>query len=351
VDNHELASWKWSGVKTFGQILGTGVVAVLLLAGGASAENLKLRVGVIPVLGSAPLFVAEKEGWLHDAGLDPSVTFFDSGPNMIQAAASGNIDVYVGGVAPVATGRSKGIDLRVVTATAIDENVLVAGAKLKSFFKPGVAPAAAFNAFRLANGRPAKIATQPLGSVPSANLQYWLREVTHTDPADVDVISVGIDATQRALLASAVDAAIVREPALTIVQQRNPEITILAKGEDLFPGQPGTVVAVSGALIEKNPQAVQALVNGIVRAIDELQKAPDRAAPLVEASLSKGLVDTATIRASLSSPAVHYVADPKVIVEATKALLAFQVKIGALDKAPPADGLFDPRFYEKAVKP
>ncbi len=219
------------------------------------------------------------------------------------------------GIAPLAVGRTKGVDFRVVTAAAIDENVLVAGAKLRSFLKPGVTPAAAFKQFHAETGRPAKIATQPPGSVPAANLQYWLHEVVHVDPADVQIVSIGIDATQQAILANAVDAATVREPTLTIIQQRNADIKLLAAGEELFPGQPGTVVAVYGPFLEAHPQAVQAIVNSIVRAIDELQKTPDRAVPHIEAALSKGIVDQATIRKSLSSPAVHFVADPQSIIE------------------------------------
>lgn len=334
-----------------GRILRAGILLCGLTAGAAaSAESLKVRVGLIPVIGAAPLIVAEKEGWLREAGLELAVTTFESGPNAIQAAASGNIDVYVAGVAPVAAGRAKGVDLRVVAATAVDENVLVAGPKLKSYFKQGSKPAAAFEQFHKQVGRPAKLATQPPGSVPAANLQYWLRDVIHANPADIEIVSIGIDATQQALLAGAVDGATVREPTLTIVQQRNPEIALLAKGSDLFPGQPGTVVAVSKAFVEQHPQAVQAIVDGVVRAVDVLQKKPDRAAPHIEAALSKGIVDGATIRKSLSSPAVHFVVDPKAITESTKALLDYQVTLGAVAQAPSVDGLFDRSFYEKAAK-
>lgn len=325
------------------------LVAGLMMASIAEAETLKVRVGVIPVIGASPLFVAEGEGWLREAGLDLSVVTFESGPNIIQAAASGGIDLYVAGIAPLAVGRSKGVDFRVVTAAAIDENVLVAGAKLHSYFKSGVTPAAAFRQFHADTGRPAKIATQPPGSVPAANLQYWLREFAHVDQADVQIVPIGIDATQQAILANAVEAATVREPTLTIIQQRNREIAVIASGEELFPGQPGTVVAVFGPFLEQHPRAVQAIVNSIVRAIDELQTTPDRVVRHIEAALSKGIVDAATIRKSLSSPAVHFVADPQTITESTKALLTYQVKLGAVTEVPSIEGLFDPRFYQKTV--
>jgi len=333
---------------SYGRLIAT-LIQALMMTAFAEAETLKVRVGVIPVIGASPLFVADREGWFREAGLDLSIVTFESGPNIIQGAAGGGIDLYVAGIAPLAVGRGKGVDFRVVTASAIDENVLVAGAKLHAYFKSGVAPAAAFKQFHAETGRPAKIATQPPGSVPAANLQYWLRARAHVDPADVQIVPIGIDATQQSVLANAVDAAIVREPALTIIQQRNPEIALIASGEDLFPGQPGTVVAVYGAFLEHHPDAAQAIVNGIVRAINELQKTPDRAVPYIEAALSKGLIDQATIRKSLSSPAVHFVADPRDIMASTKALLDYQVKLGAFAEAPSIDGLFDRRFYEKAA--
>jgi NitT/TauT family transport system substrate-binding protein len=330
-------------VRLFAALLGA-----LLIARSADAEMLKIRAGVIPVLGASPLFIAQREGWLKEAGLDVTIVTFESGPNIMQASASGGIDLYVAGIAPLAVGRTKGIDFRVVASTAIDENVLVANPKLQGYFKPGVSAAAAFKQFRTEAGRPAKIATQPPGSVPATNLQYWLDEVAHVDPADVQVVPIGIDATQQALLAGAVDAATIREPTLTIVQQRNPQITLIASGEDLFPGQPGTVVAVYGSFADQHPQAVQSIVNAVTRAIEKLQKDPDSAVPAIEAALSKGLVDQATIRKSLASPAVHFIADPKAIMGPTQAMLTYQVKIKSLSEAPDINKLFDTSYYEKA---
>lgn len=319
-------------------------LVLLVLTSGAAAETLKLRVGVIPVLGASPLFVADKEGWLKAKGIELSIATFETGVNIVQAAAGGMIDVYVAGVAPLAVGRAKGVDLRIVAATAVDENVLVTGPKLAPFLARAP-PAGAFKAFHAAMGRPAKIATQPPGSVPAANLQYWLREVTHTNPRDIEIVAVGIDAAPMALLSNAVEAATLREPALTIVRAQNHGMVLAAQGEDLFPGQPGTIVAVSSALIAAHPAAVQALVDAIARAVDELRTDPDRAAPLVVAGLSKGFVDSATIRAALSSDATRFIADPNAIATSTRRLLAYQVTLGVLDKAPPMEGMFDLRFF------
>lgn len=329
--------------------LATLAAAALFSAQALAQSAVPVRIGVIPVIGAAPVFVADREGGLKQAGLTPAFTTFESGPNMIQALASGTIDVYVAGIAPLAVARSKGIDVRVVAATAVEEMVFVAGPKLAPFFAADKAEA--LRQFKAKEGRPARLATQPPGSVPNTTLQHWLWQVAKADKADVQVVAMGIDATQQALLAGAVDGASIREPALTIVQARNPAIKLIATGAEMFPDQPGTVVAVSGAFADKNPAAVQGLVDALVKATATLKTDPDRAAPAVEQALGKGITDVATIRRAITSPAAKFTADPRVIVEATQAMQDYQVSIGTLDKAVPIDGLFVPSYYEKAAQP
>ena len=129
-----------------------------------------------------------------------------------------------------------------------------------------------------------------------------------------------------------------------------PIFRLVADGDTLFPGQPGTVVAVTGAFADKNPAAVQALVSGLVEAADLLTRSPEQAVPHVGRALGKGLVDPALLLAALKSPATRFEIDPRKIVEPTRAMQAYQVKLGSLDKELPLDGLFDTRFYEAATK-
>src|SRR4051794_30057352 len=85
-----------------------------LAAPAAMAQTTALRIGFIPVLGTSQIFVADQLGLLKAAGLTPRFTNFESGPVMIQALASGTLDVYVGGVAPLAGAPSKGVRGKVV---------------------------------------------------------------------------------------------------------------------------------------------------------------------------------------------------------------------------------------------
>jgi NitT/TauT family transport system substrate-binding protein len=313
----------------------------------SAAPRVTARVGIIPIIGAAPLFVAQGEGWLREAGVDLTLTTFESGPNMIQALASGTVDIYVAGVAPLGVARARGVDVKVVASTAVGENVFVAGGRLAAHFTPGTTPAQAFARYRAATGRPARLATQPAGSVPNTTLQYWLWEQIKAERGDVDIVAMGIDATQQAILADAVEGGIVREPALTIIQSRNPAVKLVAVGDELFPGQPGTVVAVSGAFLARNESAVQAIVTGVARGAALIGRDPARAAPHVGAVLGRGIVDPALIARALTSPASRFVVDPSRIIEPTKAMQAYQVRLGTLQKEEPLDALFEQRFFAR----
>lgn len=319
------------------------------MAAKVRADQTHARIGYIPVMGTSQIFVAEREGLLKAAGIDARFITFESGPAMIQALASGTLDIYVAGVAPLAVARSKGVDVKVVAATAINEMTAVMGAKLAPYFKPGVSAAQSFKDYRAANGKAARLATQPPGSVPHTTLVHWLREVVKADPGDYEVLTMGIDATQQAVLAGAVEGATLREPAVTVSLLRDPRLKIVATGGEMFPNQPGTVVAVSGAFLEKNPDAVQKLVAGVIESTRIIEKEPARAAGPIEAALGKGIVDRATIEKAIASPASKFASDPRAIIESFKAMQAYQVKIGSLDKEYPLEGLFDASFYLKAT--
>jgi NitT/TauT family transport system substrate-binding protein len=324
------------------------VAAALVAASTAASAQQELRVGFIPVMGAAQIFVADGEGWLKKDGITLKTAAFESGPNMIQALSSGTLDVYAGGLAPLFVARSKGVDVRVVAATVIEEMAVAASPSLAPYLE-GKTAAQAFKAFREKNGRPAKLATQPIGSGPHTTLNYWLWEVIKADKADVQIVEMGIDATQRAIVTSAVEGGSIREPALTIVQKQNPKVKLLASGNEVFPNFPGVVVAVLGSFADKNPAVVDNFVKSLIRATKELKEDPKRAAPLVSAAFGKGIVSDDILEAAIRSPQTQFNSDPRRILDSSATLQDYSVKLGALQKAIPLDGLFALSVYDRAA--
>ena len=326
------------------------VLLSLWVSGIAAAQPVKVRVGYVPVVGAAPIFVLDGAGWAREAGIEIAATKFDSGPSAIQGLASGTIDVLAVGVAPIAVAHARGLDVKVVAASSTGGSAFVATPRLaQAFGEAGGDAGRAFALFRERHGRPARLATLPAGAVPTVALHHWLRRVVRIDRADVEIVAMGIEAVQQAVLAGGVDGATVLEPALTIVLGRDPRLKAIATADEMFPGLPGTVIAATGSFARARPEVLERLVGLVVRANELIARAPEAAAPHVQAVLGAGLVDVAVIAKALASPTVRYVTDPREIVAATRALLAYQVELGDVTQAPPTDGLFDMGVYERAV--
>ncbi|MDB5364479.1 MAG: nitrate transporter substrate-binding protein [Rhodospirillales bacterium] len=324
------------------------LAAPLAATGAQAADPVRVRAGYIPVLGSGQLFIVDQKGWAKQAGIELTPQQFDSGPNMIQALASGTLEAYVGGVGPLLVARGKGIKVKVVAALATEELVLVGGGAFAKAVAGGKTPKQVIEDAAAA-GKKIKIATQPAGSVPQTVLLYWLVKVAGVDLSKVDIVPMGIDATQLALLAGAVDAATIREPAVTIVQKRDPSFRVVVSGAQMFPAQPGSVLALTEDFLAKQPQAAQALVSQFVRATELLQTNPKEAAPALGVALGRGIVDEATLIAAIQSPNQKFGADPQVIVASTDEMQRFQKEQGVLERTIPIEELFDRSLFVKAT--
>jgi NitT/TauT family transport system substrate-binding protein len=334
--------------RSLAAILAAAALVLPLAGKAAAADPVRVRAGYIPVLGSGQLFVVDQQGWAKEAGIALTPQQFDSGPNMIQALASGTLEAYVGGVGPLIVARGKGIKVKVVAALATEEMVLVGGGAFAKAVAGGKTAKQAIED-AAASGKKIKIATQPAGSVPQTVLLYWLVKVAGVDLSKVDIVPMGIDATQQALLAGAVDAATIREPAVTIVQKRDPNFRVVVSGAGMFPAQPGSVLAFTEEFMTKQPDAAQALVNQFVRATELLQKDPAKAAPSLGSALGRGIVDEATLVAAIKSPNQKFGTDPQVIVSSADEMQKFQQEQKVLDKTIPIAELFDRSLYEKAT--
>ncbi|GAC1339107.1 MAG: hypothetical protein NVSMB26_26870 [Beijerinckiaceae bacterium] len=254
------------------------------------------------------------------------------------------------GVAPIAVARAKGLDVHVVSAAGTGgSSFLAAPALAEAFAKSGNDPAAALAAFRQANGRPAKIGTLPPGGVPTVALHYWFFKAHKVARADVEIIAIGIEALQGAILAGAVDGGTVLEPSATIAQKRGPRIKAIATACDVFPDVPGVVVSATGAFEASHAEAVEQMVGLVIRATALIERDPKAAAPYVAEVLGGGLVPAEIMAAALASPAVAYATDPRAIAGPTQALFDYQAEIGDFAVAPKTEGLFETKYFDAAI--
>ena len=314
--------------------------------GRAQAAERTLKIAYIPILAMAQLFVIIGENWAAEAGLNLQLTRFSSGPAMIQALASGSYDVAYVGIGPAMIARASGLDLRVIAANGVNQGSLIGVGDFATSFAASPSPAEAFAAFHHTSGHPVRIATLPKGSVPDTVLRYWLDEIAHVAPADVQILGVGEDRVQQALLAGSADAGSALEPILTVVQERVPTARVLVRGDQMFPSQPGAVLAMREASIQADRPAAETLLRLHIRATKLIQADPARAASDTLKVLGAGLISQETLERAFRSQAEHSISDPHTIEEATEKLGAYQLQIGALARNVTVAELFDTSLYD-----
>ena len=323
--------------------------AALVLAiaswGSAQAEPVKVEIGYMPILPVSQLFVSEGEGWLVEAGIEASFVQFQQGPAMVQALSAGQLDIAYFGIGPAMVARANGVDIKVVASNIVEQISFVARGQLPAFFAEASDPAAALAAFHEATGRPVRIATFPEGSVPDTVLRYWLIEQIGADLDDVEVLYMGSSQVQQALLTEAVDAASILEPVVTLVTQQLDDAEVIVAGGEMFPDQPGAVLAVREGLIEAHPELVQRLVGVHVRATEVLRNDVARAAPHVRFWVSGDRLPLETVVTAIERSRDSFQADPTAIQASTRVMHDFQRAQGILGTEVPLDELFDVRFF------
>ncbi|NVK41061.1 MAG: ABC transporter substrate-binding protein [Oceanospirillaceae bacterium] len=318
---------------------------LLIFTGPARAAD-SLEIGYMPIIPVSQAFVVLENSVLQQAGVtDPKLVQFQNGPAIVQALLAGQLDVAYLGIGPAMVARAKGADIKVVASNIVEQISMLTLGELAPYFEGDARTA--FERFTAEKGRKPVIATFPVGSVPETVLQYWMRKQLQIDPASIEIVYQGAAQVQQSLMTGAVDGAAILEPVVSIVTQRRDDARVVARGSEMFPHQPGAVLAVREALIAEQPELVQALVKAHADATTLLKDNPAAAAPAVGKYVGGGRLPAEVVEKALRSSAANFEADPNAIVDGTREMRDFQAELGTLKAEVDLDALFDTRFYDQ----
>ncbi len=320
----------------------------MVIAQPATTKAVTLEMAYMPIVPCSQLFVMEGMGWTKKAGINLKLTRFPSGPAIVQAIASGKMDVMCFGIGPAMVTRGKGIKLKVIAAGIINQIAVVAQGDFVKFVEKHGAKKA-ITEFAKAKGRKVKIASFPKGSVPDTVTRHWLLNMLKLELNQVELIGMGASRVQQALLSRSVDAAGILEPILTIVSEKLKGAKVIAGPKDMMPGQPGSTIAARENVIAKHRKTLVKLVELHIKATKLLQSNPELAAKHVKNFIAKGLLPEKLILKALKSPSSNFRADPRAIIKDTKYMAHFQ-KSKKIKTKVSTKGLFDTSIYEDALK-
>jgi NitT/TauT family transport system substrate-binding protein len=221
------------------------ILAVLVIVGASleyhsttSNDPNTIKVAYLPTDHSAALLFAKHNKTYENNGLNVKTVQISSGSNIVDAVASGDVDVGYVGITPAMQGISKGIPIKVVGAVNMVGSGIV------------VQPNSTITS--PADLKDKKIATPGVSSIQQVLLIYELQKYNITQK-DVDLISMNVFNIPSALAAKKVDAYISYEPFVSIAPYRGIG-QVLMYSDDILEDHPCCVIIAREDFIEQNPQ-------------------------------------------------------------------------------------------------
>ena len=249
--------------EMIGRLAGT-LLALTLTSGLAAAQSkITIAVGGGSCLCYLPTVLARQLGEYDKAGLAVELVDLKGGSDALRAVLGGSADVVSG---------------------YFDHCVNLAAKKqeLQSFVVydryPGlvlvVSPSHTSEIKSIKDLAGKKIGVSAPGSSTDFFLKYLLKR-NGVDPASASVIGVGLGATAVAAMEQGqIDAAIMLDPSVTVLQGSHPDLRILSDTRtqkdtlDVFGGEyPGGALYSTTAWVASHEKEVQALTNAIVNTL------------------------------------------------------------------------------------
>lgn len=331
---------------------GLGGAATAGLAGctgvlGSSGRPDSLTIAYMPIYPDMQHFVLQEEGYYDELDADIDARQFSDGPSIVQAYASGELDVALFGIVPAMIVIDKGIDAKVIAANIEEPMAIMTRNEFRPYWDNAPDARTAFEDWADDRGS-FTFATFPPGSVPDILLRYWLVDTHGIDPDGFEAVEIkgpgGANAVFSALTSGGADGTSIMEWVPTKVAQNELPFEVLVTASEIMPGQPAAVTLMNDD-VRKTDLATQ-FVRQHRRATEFINANPSKAAEDAVAVIGQNSLDTETARRALDSPMANFITDPHRIVGGTEIFADFAHRFGKTGEELPIDQIFDYSVYD-----
>jgi len=301
----------------------------------------------MPIYPDMQYFVMSEEGYLDEIDADLNEREFTDGPSIVQAYASGDIDVAMFGIVPALIVLDRGIEARVTTTNIVEPMLLLAHEDFLPMYEEMGADA--FAEWERQTGAPFEFGTFPEGSTPDILLRYWLIEEQGLTPGeDVEITGMGgASAVQSNLASGNVDGTSIMEPVPTRLQASGEPYGRLAVANEFMPGQPAAVTLMNDEV--RDSDVGQQFVEQHVRATEFIRENPDQAARHASTVIGEGSLPVDIAQKAMQSPGSNFVSDPREIENGTEIFVEYARELGQIDERLSIDQIFDYSLYESVT--
>jgi len=310
-------------------------VAGCLGQGGGSLDS--VTVAYVPIYPNMQHYVMEQEGFYESVSADVSIERFSSGPSVVKAFASGDVDVALFGITPAMVLVDKGNDAGVLAANSRNGFKVMGTTELADRYEQE--GAAAFGRFEEEHGRKVRFGAPPDGSVPDIVLRYWIQE-----DLDVGEMETVIDKSKvppakavQTIQSGDIDATIIQEPFATIIGEED-GFEELAWSGNILDNHPVTVLFANQQVLDDS-EVAGSLVEQHVAATEFTADSPDAAASHAASVIGSGVSEDLA-KAAMDSKASEFISDPHAITDQAATMGEFVTNVGNIEEPVATEDLF-----------
>ena len=315
-------------------IAATGVAGCL----GQRAGSLdSVTVAYVPIYPNMQHYVMEQEGYYEDVPTDVTIERFSSGPSVVKAFASGDVDVALFGITPAMVLVDKGTNAGILAANSRNGFKIMGTTELADLYEQE--GAATFERFEEERGRKVRFGAPPDGSVPDIVLRYWIQEDLDAGEMEsvIDKSKVPPAKAVQTIQSGDIDATIIQEPFATIIGEED-GFEELAWSGNILDNHPVTVLFANQRVLDDD-EVAQSLVEQHVAATEFTGNSPDAAASHAASVIGSGVSeDLAT--AAVDSKASEFISDPHAITDQAATMGEFVTNVGNIEEPVATEDLF-----------
>jgi len=224
------------------------LVLGLSLMGGKAFSGDKVKVGLLPLVSSAPIFVAVEEGFFREEGVNVELKFFQAAQPIATAMAAGEVDVGATGLtAGLYNALASGLDAKIVA----DKGREWPGYKLSGIVVSTREWERGVRSIEGLSGR--RIGVTQIGST----FHYMLGNILERHSMDLSQVKLvplgGLKSLVEALSGGQLEAIFVAQPFCTQAESAGVGKVILWAGEELK--YQIAAIFMSGGLLKKRDMA------------------------------------------------------------------------------------------------
>ncbi|MFE5811923.1 ABC transporter substrate-binding protein [Streptomyces sp. NPDC056479] len=241
-------------------------------AGASSGGVTTVKLGLIPIVDVAPLYLGQKKGLFEKQGLKLEFTTAQGGAAIVPGVASGQFQFGFSNVTSLMVAQSNGVPVK-----AVANGIASTGVRGKDFNGLMVKKDSPVKSAKELEGK--KVAINTLKNINETAVRQAVRE-DGGDPDKVKLVEMAFDQMPAALDQGQIDAACVVEPATATIRSQGGR-EIASPLIDIAPELTVAMYFTSTQYAQQHPDVVKKFQDATAESLAYAEAHPDEARQIV----------------------------------------------------------------------